>query len=233
MNDTRFILANLRQLLIRLDDHARSMARTSGAPDRDDPALRNQSSFVHGIAIVAVRQAMFDVFESYAPEGSKDWPRHFGALLRDFDVSSLPIDDSCRSLPDKAIPASAGMAVYAGAACFIGIMSCRYAPTAALTEEGWATPAGGGDAASARGPAAMPDDGVATASALVPHLVGRLQTEGVLDETAAPFLDLVSALATGGGIEDMAGVVAVWDRRVAAFATDMAEGRARIASPAA
>jgi hypothetical protein len=225
MADTRFILANLRQLLTRLDDHARSMSRTSGAPGRDDPAIRDQSSFIHGLAIVAVRQAMFDVFEAYAPAGSKNWPRHFAPLLRDFDVSSLPIDDSCTALPPKAVPASSGMAVYAGAACFIGIMSCRYAPTAALTEEGWTAPTDGGECAS--------DDGMATASTMVPHLVGRLKTEGVLDDTALPFLDLVSALATGGGIADMVDVVAVWDRRVAAFAKDVASGRAGITSPAA
>lgn len=210
MGDTRFILANLRQLLTRLDDHARAMPRTPRATDCDPGTLRDQCSFVHGMALVAVRQALLDVFEAHTPPGARDWPRHFVPLLQDFDVTSLPIDDSCAALPIRAVPASAGMAVYAGAACFIGIMSCRYAPSTTLCAEGWS------DGAETGG-----HDGMAAAASLVPTLVGRLQTEGVLDDTATPFLELVAALATGGGIPDLVDVVAVWDRRVAAFATEL------------
>lgn len=212
MADTRFILSNLRQLLTRLDDHARSMSRTRGAPGIGPGLLRDHASFVHGIALLAVRQAMFDVFEAHAPDGAADWPRHFVPLLRDFDVTSLPIDDSSSVTAGTAVPASAGLAVYAGAACFVGILSCRFAPTSSLTAEGWIE---GDDRLAAR------DDGLGTASLLAPELVKRLRSEGVVSDAEAPFLDLVSALATGGGITDLVDVVAVWDRRVAAFAREV------------
>ncbi len=214
MADTRFILSNLRQLLARLDDHARSMSRTSGATAAGAGLLRDHASFAHGLAILAVRQAMFDVFEAHAPAGADDWPRHFVPLLRDFDVTSLPIDDSSPVPAGAAVPASAGLAVYAGAACFVGILSCRFSPTSSLTAEGWID---GRDAVAAS------DDGIATANVLAPELVKRLRSEGVVDDVEAPFLDLVAALATGGGITDLVDVVAVWDRRVKAFAAEVAE----------
>jgi hypothetical protein len=207
MPDTRFITANLRQLLGRFDEHLKTMPRTPGAPAQGSPDLEGHRALLHGMVLLAVRQAMFDIFDAYTPEGLEraTWSGELIPLLQDFDIRSLPIDDTSTAPPPKPVPLGAGVAVYAGAACFLGMLSDQFVPTSDLAGE--EPPAGG----SGR-------------STSVEDLYERLRTNGVLEDDGVSLVDLVTRLTSGKSFGDMMDILAVWDRRVAARAKELGSG---------
>ncbi len=207
MPDTRFITANVRQLLGRFDEHVKTMPRTPGAPTQGSPGFEGHRTLLHGLVLLTVRQAMFDVFEAYTPEDmtAEAWGRELIPLLQDFDISSLPIDDTSTAPPPKPVPVGAGVAVYAGAACFIGLLSDQYVPSSSLA---------GAEAA----------DGAAGRTTSPGELYERLRSNGVLEDDGVSLVDLVTRLTSGKSFGDMMDILAVWDRRVGARAKELEAG---------